>query len=51
MNDNLASNRLGYPSLTEHLKQKKKLPVGQAGHAMPGLNGNLLASNIFCVMC
>ena len=23
MNENLASNRLGYPSLTERLKQKK----------------------------
>ena len=29
MNENLASNRLGYPSLTEHLKQKNKLPVGE----------------------
>ena len=49
MNKNLASNRLGYPSLTERLKQKKKLRL--AGHAIPGLNANLLASNIFCVMC
>ena len=48
MNKNLASNRLGYPSLTERLKQKKTC---YSGHAIPGLNANLLASNIFCVMC